>query len=62
MQKAVVFGPTWMILDRHFQTCGFYLSAACAQLQFGESAASDQVQLLYMTLRYVNVQRSERIH
>ena len=45
--KNVELSSPWTILGRHwFSSRGFYLSAAYAQLEFGESAASIWVQLL----------------
>ena len=35
-----------------FSSCGFYASAAYVQPEFGESAATNQVRLLYTTLQY----------
>ena len=45
MQKAGEFSPSWTILCRQFR------AAAYVQLEFGESAASIRVRLLYLTLR-----------
>ena len=48
--KEVKFSPTWTIAPP-FSSRGFYLSAAYVQCEFGESAASIRVRLLYTTLR-----------
>ena len=53
MRKAVGFSPTSTPPGRFFSSCGFYLSATYVQLEFGESAAPNQVRLLYTTLRWL---------
>ena len=49
MRKVVGFSPTSMTLGRFCQAAASI--AAYVQLEFGESAASIQVRLLYTTLR-----------
>ena len=53
MQKAVEFSRMYMDdIGLPFSSRSFNLSAAYVQLEFGESAASDQVRLLYTTFLY----------
>ena len=47
MQKVLGFSTTSMTMSRLFLSCGFYLSAAYVQLEFGESATSIRVRLLF---------------
>ena len=53
MQKRGKTKPYMDDIGPPFSSCGFYLSAAFVQLEFGESAASIQVQLLYRTSQYL---------
>ena len=63
MQKAAEPSPTWTILDRHFQAAASicvrlmcpYVTWVWRKCGFYSSAASNQVGLLYTTLRHVFV-------